>query len=225
MVNAVIFDMDGLMFDTERLGKEAWLQIGTETGFAIDEAVLSRIRGTTPAASAQVFYEQFGEAFDYPVLKARRNQLVQERIDRDGLPVKKGLETLLRTLKHSHILCAVATSSPKATLLKYLSMANITDQFQAFVTAEDVTSSKPSPECFMKAAQKLGVPYRDCLVLEDSSNGIWAAQAAGMQAICIPDLPLQDEKALDHVAAVLSSLDEVCSWLFMSSHGQPVPEE
>ena len=80
-------------------------------------------------------------------------------------------------------------------------------------------------ECFMKAAQKLGVPYRDCLVLEDSSNGIWAAQAAGMQAICIPDLPLQDEKALDHVAAVLSSLDEVCSWLFMSSHGQPVPEE
>lgn len=213
MIRAVIFDMDGLMFDTERLAKEAWIQIGQETGFPIDEQIVSQIRGATPAASALVFEKAFGKSFDYASAKQKRNKLVDQRIDKEGIPVKKGLRNLLEFLKFSEIPCAVATSSPKATLHKYLDMAGIEPYFSALICSDQVKHSKPDPECFLMAAEALGIKPADCLVLEDSANGLRAAYNAGMQSICIPDLALPDIDALSSTSAILENLDAVLAWL------------
>lgn len=217
MIQAIIFDMDGLMFDTERLAKEAWIQVGQQMGYPIDEPVIRQIRGATPQASAEVFRQAYGDGFDYPAAKALRNSLVAEIIERDGLPIKKGLIMLLNDLRKRGICCAVASSSPVKTIEKFLTMACIWEFFSVIVGAEDVCRSKPAPDCFLLAAQRMQAKREDCIVLEDSANGLYAAKAAGMRCICIPDLSVPAAAIENCGAAVLSRLDMVTGWL--QEHG------
>ena len=210
---AVIFDMDGLMFDTERLARQAWQAAGSQLGYPIDETVLSQIRGATPAASAEIFHQVFGASFDYPAARALRNTLVEQAIRRDGLPVKPGLADLLKKLREQGISTAVASASSLDAIQWYLALANLTDFFQVIVSGVDVPRSKPAPDVFLLAAARLNVTADACLVLEDSSNGLRAAKAAGMRAICIPDIALPTAEALTCAEAVLSSLAEVWPWL------------
>ena len=210
---AFIFDMDGLMFDTERLGQKAWHEVGGRLGIEIGEDILSQIRGGTAAANCEVFRRAFGPTFDYAAAKALRNELAEKDIQKHGLPVKPGLGALLRTLKAHNIPAAVASSSPRATVQRYLKMAGLAEYYRAIVGAEDSTRSKPAPDCFLLAAQRLGTAAERCLVLEDSANGLLAAKAAGMQAICIPDISLPHEEALQYAAAVLPTLADVWPWL------------
>lgn len=210
---AVIFDMDGLMFDTERLARQAWQTVGSQMGYSIDETVLSQIRGATPAASVEIFHRAFGASFDYPAARSLRNTLVEQAIRRDGLPVKPGLAGLLTELRKQGIATAVASASSLATIQWYLALSNLTDSFQTIVSGVDVPHSKPAPDVFLLAAERLNVPANACLVLEDSSNGLRAAKAAGMRAICIPDIALPTAEALTCAEVVLSSLAEVWPWL------------
>lgn len=213
MFQAVLFDMDGLMFDTERLGRDAWRQVGRELGLTISEQILRQIRGATPQASAEVFRAAFGPDFDYPAARARRLALAEKRIRAGGVPVKPGLTGLLRGLQARGVLCAVASSSPRATVERYLCLTGLTDSYAAVVGAEDITRSKPAPDSFLTAARALNVPPAACLVLEDSANGLRAARAAGMTAVCIPDLALPEPEALACAAAVLPGLDRVLPWM------------
>lgn len=155
MIKAVIFDMDGLMFDTEALAKEAWLWVGAKLGYPITEDHIARIRGSTPAASAAVFREAFGAGFDYPRAKAMRNSMVEEVIDRQGVPIKRGLVGLLEQLDRHGLKAAVASSSPRRTVEKYLALAGVSRYFSCIVGAEDVTRSKPAPDTFLLAAERL----------------------------------------------------------------------
>lgn len=205
--------MDGLMFDTERLGMEAWQQVGRRLGYNIPEEVLTRIRGATPAASAEIFHRALGASFDYAAAKRMRNELVEQRIKESGLPVKTGLTELLQTLKRQGIPAAVASSSPCAMVRRYLELVGVAAYFTAVIGAEDITRSKPAPDCFLLAASRLGVPPEGCLVLEDSANGLLAAKAARMRAICIPDIALPSMDALQSTEAVLPTLAAVWPWL------------
>lgn len=213
MISVVIFDMDGLMFDTERLAKDAWHEVGRRLGCPIGERVLARIRGATPQASAQVFREVFGDGFDYPSAKKMRNEWVERQIDQHGVPIKPGLEKLLCELQSMGIRRAVASSSPRDTVEKYLRLTKLAGFFDAVVCAEDAVRSKPFPDGFLAAARALKTQPEYCLVLEDSANGLLAARNAGMKAVCIPDLTLPDEAALSTAAAVLPSLEFVFDWL------------
>lgn len=213
MVNAVIFDMDGLMFDTEMLAKHAWLQAGIQLGVPIDEAVISQIRGSTPAASEKVFRSAYGDNFDYWKAKSLRNTLVEQYIDQNGVPVKKGLFELLNYLSSHGIKAAVASSSPITTIQKYLHLAGVAQCFQVIIGAEMVQFSKPAPDAFLLAAKALGENRRNCLVLEDSENGLIAAKRAEMQSIWIPDLSVPKQSVLAGVAASLENLSVVCQWL------------
>lgn len=103
MITAVIFDMDGLMFDTKRLARDAWHEVGRRLGFSIGEEVLTRIRGAAPKASAEVFRAAFGDGFDYPSAKEMRSKWVEEHIERHGVPVKLGLKDLLAKLTDAGI--------------------------------------------------------------------------------------------------------------------------
>ncbi|MBR2824276.1 MAG: HAD family phosphatase [Clostridia bacterium] len=210
---AVIFDMDGLMFDTERLSSQAWQAAGKRMGVDLNESVISRFRGTTPQVSRRVCLEAFGPSFDYTAARTLRTEFLEQAIRERGLPVKPGLKDLLSRLSEEGIPAAVASSSPLETIRWYLSLAEITPFFQAIVSGEEAARSKPDPDCFLLAASRLKKPAASCLVLEDSENGLLAAQAAGMRSICIPDLAMPAPEILARTEAVLPSLSEVWPWL------------
>ena len=134
---AFIFDMDGLMFDTERLSTQAWKDAGKQMGYPIDEEVISQIRGTTPKASIGVFRENYGPSFDYPTARALRNQYLEQSVRLHGLPVKPGLSELLITLSEHSIPAAVASSSPLKTIRWYLSLADMERFFQVIISGEE----------------------------------------------------------------------------------------
>lgn len=213
MIKAVIFDMDGLMFDTEALAKEAWLRVGEQLGYPITETQIAQIRGSTPAASAEIFRAAFGPNFDYPEAKALRNAMVEDTIDREGVPMKYGLVGLLEQLRRHGFPCAVASSSPRTTIEKYLAMAGLAAYYDVIVGAEDVTLSKPAPDVFLLAAERLGASPENCLVLEDSANGLHAARRAGITSVCIPDIAPPDEAVLSLAAAVFPDLSYVFDWI------------
>lgn len=219
MIQAVIFDMDGLMFDTEALAKTAWLQVGRELGYPIGEAQLAKIRGRTPAASAEVFRAAFGPAFDYPRAKARRNALVEAAIHRDGIPVKPGLPELLRQLRAEGIRTAVASGSPKQTIWEYLALAGLEKSYDVCVSAEMVPRSKPAPDVFLLASQQLGEAPGNCLVLEDSGNGLLAAAQAGIPSVCVPDLAPPEPDILALAEAVFPDLTRVYGWIEARNKG------
>ncbi|MGN0976419.1 MAG: HAD family hydrolase [Faecousia sp.] len=213
MINAVIFDMDGLMFDTEALAKTAWLQVGEQLGYPITETQIAQIRGSTPAASAEIFRSAFGPDFDYPTAKALRNAMVEDFIDQNGVPIKYGLVCLLERLRQHGFRTAVASSSPRKTIEKYLSMTGLRAYYDGIVSAEDASRSKPAPDVFLLAAERLGVPAENCLVLEDSANGLQAANCAGMVCVCIPDIAPPEHKILSLAAAVFPDLSFVYNWI------------
>lgn len=213
MIEAVIFDMDGLMFDTEALAKEAWLRVGAQLGYPITEKEIAQIRGSTPAASAEIFRAAFGPEFDYPKTKALRNAMVEHFIDQNGVPMKYGLVNLLEQLRQHGFRTAVASSSPRKTIEKYLAMAGLAAYYDEIVSAEDVTLSKPAPDVFLLAAERLGVSAENCLVLEDSANGLRAARRAEMTSVCIPDIAPPDEPVLSLAAAVFPDLSYVFDWI------------
>lgn len=193
-IKAVIFDMDGLMFDTERLMKAGWEEASREMGFTLTEYHLSQMRGGTRERSSKLFEEWFRGTVDYDQGRAIRTRYQKEYIEKHGVPLKKGLMKLLTYLKEHEIPAAVATSTPRCDASRYWDMAGVTAYIAASVCGDEVQNGKPDPEIFLTAAEKLQTPPKQCLILEDSLNGIRAAKAAGALSCMVPDLtPAVDE--------------------------------
>jgi len=194
MIRGVAFDMDGLMFDTERLVADALLDIGREEGLNIDMDLLLSCVGVNEASARAIFQARFGEGFDYDRITRLRLDRVAQRIRDEGMPVKKGLPELLKYLKEHGYAMTVATSTSKEKARWYFRVAGIDEYFDRIVTGDQVTHSKPHPETFLRAAQIMNLHPEECLACEDSYNGIRSAHAAGMACGMVPDLrPPNDE--------------------------------
>lgn len=212
-IRGVIFDMDGLMFDTERIGARAWRRVGAETGLDINEKLLSSMRGGSILAAADRFKEYFGDGIDYFKLRNAKIKYVNQEIAEKGLPIKKGLVELLTFLKVNNYGVALATSTNTREAMTFLEMAGLTTCFDAFVCGDMVTKSKPNPEIFNTAAEKLGFLTEECMVLEDSINGIHAAISGGFAAVIVPDLTEPDIELETKLYAKCESLLQVISLL------------
>ena len=193
MVSGVIFDMDGLMFDTERMWDTFWGPVCDRLGLAhppaqfyssgrglAGESLLRHVQEYFPGQDVQrlidLTWQQAAEAFTRPV------------------PCKPGLFELLGWLREHHIPCAVASSTLRAMVQRNLDNTGVTPYITAVIGGEDVHRSKPDPEAFLLAAKALGVPITECLVLEDSHNGVRAGHASGAKTVMVPDLmPVTDE--------------------------------
>ncbi|MBX3012018.1 MAG: HAD family phosphatase [Caldilineaceae bacterium] len=187
-ITAVLFDMDGLMIDTERMAQRAWQRAGAEFGFTLsDELYLQAVGRTAPATEA-LFRAGFGPTFPFEEVYARKQHYLYTAIAVDGIPTKAGLLELLDFVDQQRLAKAVATSTARVLALKKLTAAKLLTRFDTLVCGDEVPNGKPAPDIFLAAAQKLGVPPAQCVVLEDSSAGIKAAHAAGMRAIWVPDL-------------------------------------
>ena len=209
MIQGVIFDMDGLMFDTERIYQRAWIEAGRRLGAPITDEVVLRIRGRNVADSRRLFGEMFGDSVDYDAVRAIRVQLSDEAIAKEGLPPKPGLYELFDALDARGINAALATSTVREKAMQYLSLAGLTGRFAASVCGDEVTVSKPDPGIFLRAAALLGVPAEACIVLEDSPNGITAAHRANAKPVMVPDLTPPDDALRAVCAAVVPTLSDV----------------
>ncbi len=208
MIEAVIFDMDGLMVDTERLARRFWFMAFEEFGATpTDEQYLS-IVGRNAVDSTAVLREALGADFPVEECRARMRELYYAAIVESGIPVKPGLRELVDFLKAESIRYAVATSTARDITLRKLEMTNLISDFGTIVAGDEITNGKPDPEIFLKAAGLIGAAPEKTVVLEDSFNGIRAAHAAGMIPIMVPDLaqPTDEIRALTH--AVVPSLRE-----------------
>lgn len=210
-ISLVIFDMDGLMFDTERIAVDAWKYAGSVSGVDIPDKIIESIVGVNVRKSEEIFKKYYGENFPFYDVRKLKIDYSTNLIQKQGIPIKKGLLELLEFLKDKNILRAVATSTERERTLFYLSNGGLTDKFNIIVCGDEVIKSKPEPDIFLTAANKLGVDPGECIVLEDSQNGLLAASRAGMYPIFIPDIRRPSLEVMNLIYKEFESLDKVKS--------------
>ncbi len=196
--DAVIFDMDGLMIDSERVSIACWSQAAQELGLPIEDGFWLRLVGLGDRDCERLLLQHI-EAGQVAALFARCHDLYEARTHA-GLPLRPGLLELLQLLREHDIPRAVATSTRQPRASRKLAASGLLAFFDVVVTSSDVAYPKPAPDIYLLAARKLGKEPARCLALEDSPAGIRAAVGAGMTAIQVPDLvhPDEDLRALGH---------------------------
>ena len=188
MIQGVIFDMDGLMLDTEKLLVRFWCEAAKEFGYPMEEKHVLSIRSLAAKYAIPKLKGYFGEDFDYSKVRNRRLQLMNDFIDKHGIEKKKGVEELLKFLKENEYKIAVATATDLERTKRYLKRVGLLEYFDKIVCASMVENGKPEPDIYIKAAQELDLPTECCMALEDSPNGILSAYQAGCIPVMVPDL-------------------------------------
>ncbi len=208
----VIFDMDGVIFDSERAYIEAYKKLAPRYGLndaeAIHRACMDSI-GVTRVLTRQIFFSYVGREFDYE----RYRDEVGEELSRKDFDIKPGVYELFSWLRDNEIPVALASSTRWESVSRMIGGAGLTPYFDAIVCGDMVSHSKPHPEIFLTAAERLAADPADCYVIEDSYNGIRAAHAAGMHPIMVPDILQPDEEISGLAEVVLPSLNEVIVYL------------
>lgn len=217
-IKAVIFDQDGLMFDTERVSAEAWGLAGDEFNFHLEESFLCTIRGANFQDTCRKAQEAFGDSVDFLGLRNRKQEIYMKLLAERGIPVKPGLKELLHYLKEHEYKIALATASTKERTMKNLKEVGIEDYFENIITGDMVEQAKPNPELFLKSAEVLQEAPEDCVVLEDSLNGVEAGIRGGFVTIMVPDITQPDEELRGRVSYVCASLHEVRALLESLEH-------
>ncbi len=207
-VHAVVFDMDGLLVDTETVSREAMTLAARQQGAELPHELFVRMVGLNFATSGPLVAEHFGPAFDVPAFQAESTRLFRAAGEM-GVALKDGVVELLDLLDALKLPRAIATSSPHQDVDRNLGRHGLRQRFDAVVAGGDYPRSKPFPDPFLKAAEVLGVDPAYCLALEDSHNGIRAAHAAGMMAVMVPDLLEANAEMHALCVRVIESLHEV----------------
>lgn len=208
-VKAVIFDMDGLLLDTEKLLVRCWIQAANEAGFPMKLEHALSIRSLHRSFAIPYLQGLFGDAFDYRKIRSHRMELMNEHLADKAPELKKGAAELLEFLNERKIPAAVATATDYERTRDYLTRAGIFGCFDKIVCATMVERGKPEPDIYIYAAKQLGLETCECVALEDSPNGVKSAAAAGCKTIMIPDLTEPDEEMKSLAFAVARSLDGV----------------
>lgn len=210
---AVIFDMDGVIFDTERVYLEIWQSVFEKYGYKMTKELYITVMGTGRKNVIKTFLENFGD--DLPIEKMyeeKDNQLFYI-IENQGIPLKKGVKELFSMLKEKNYKIALATSAKRDRVEKQIKDKWLKESFDAIVCGDDVEKGKPSPDIFLKAAKEIDVEAKDCFVVEDSPAGIRAAFSGGMKGIHVEDLKVADEDILKYCQKSFKDLQEVKKYL------------
>lgn len=209
MIRGAVFDMDGLMFDSERLVYENWQSMMDERGYAYSLDDFKQTVGRRKNEVQRFYFGKYGDDFPYWELADEGKRRYLRQIQAEGLPVKKGLFELLDFLKEHRVKIALATSTSRATAELNLQITDTAKYFDTLVCGEDVTNGKPHPEVFLTAAERLRIPPAECAAFEDSINGILSAHAAGMVTVMVPDY-------LQPTPELLPKIDCLCEDLAQS---------
>ena len=210
MIRAVIFDMDGVLIDTEKHYNAAWCQAATEAGFPFNREHALLLRSCEAKEGEKLMQGIFGPSFDYYAIRERRRELVRERLAQYGLEKKPGVEETLRFLRAKGIKTAVATATALDITKSHLTTIGVCDLFDSIVSAKNVAHGKPEPDVYLYACEQIGERPQDCMAVEDSPNGIMAAYRAGLRTVMVPDLTQPDEELTKYLYACVNSLSDLC---------------
>lgn len=208
-MKGIIFDMDGTMFDTEIISVEAMQNVAVRYGVSVTYDDALEFLGLPSMIIREKFLQKFGQSFPYD--KYRQEKIVYQNavIQDKGVPFKPGLHELLRFAKDHDIRCAVATSTSRERTEDLLFRADLSRFFDVVICGEDVKNGKPNPDIFVLAAKRMGLTPEDCMVIEDSRNGILAASRSDAFAVLVPDLIAMSDEMHDAADMVCKDLYEV----------------
>ena len=211
--DAVVFDMDGVIFDTERVFLVCWQEIARKYGIRDIETPYLACTGTTEAKTREIMLETYGEDFPYDRYAKEASGIFHERYDGGRLPLKSGVREILDFLKDSRKKIALATSTKREYVVEELRSAGILEYFDEIVTGDMVKRSKPAPDIFLLACEKIQVRPERAYAVEDSFNGIRAAAEGNLRPIMVPDLRQPDTEIRALAEAVPESLEEAVRYL------------
>lgn len=212
-ISAVIFDMDGVIFDSERLVIECWKVVADKYGIDNIEEACFECLGINAALTKELMKKRYGETFPYDAYKKEMSAIFHSRAAGGKLPQKKGIKELLTFLKENHIPTAVASSTRREVVMRELEEGGLLPYFDRVICGDMVERSKPEPDIFLKACESLSIDAPNAYAIEDSYNGIRAAFRAGMKPIMVPDLAEPTEEMEKLACCILPSLFEVMEYL------------
>lgn len=211
MKKGAIFDMDGVLFDTERLYQESWMILAEEMGLVPNPAFPKAVCGTNGSYMLDVIRKYYPSADAQTYMQNCLDRVAQ--IVETAVPEKEGIHEILEYLHQNGVKVAVASSSPLETIEHHLKLSGIFPYFNAIVSGGQVTHGKPAPDIFLEAAARLHLPAEACYVFEDGMNGIRAGVAAGCTTVMVPDLTEPTEELYHICAAVYPNLTAVLNAL------------
>ncbi len=206
---AFIFDMDGLMLDTEHRMNQAWQKAAADFGYDFTDEMIRECVGYSMVMSEFLQKKYFGEDYPFQKIRDKKEIYYEESIKQNGIPIKNGLIPLLDLLESRHIRKAVASSTVQPYVNQRLQITHLFRRFNVIISGSEVEQVKPDPAIYHEAARKMGFDSKQCLVLEDTPVGVKAADAAGMPVILVPDQAPLPPEICAMAAGVFSSLDEV----------------
>ncbi|MEN8076164.1 HAD family phosphatase [Clostridioides difficile] len=207
-IKAVIFDMDGVIFDTEMVYLDVWSKVFEKYGYKMTKEIYSSVLGTGRENVKKVFLKHFGDELPIEDMYKEKDENLARAVD-EGVPLKDGVYEILVYLRENNYKIALATSATTERAFQQLRHANIEGFFNAIVCRDEVKETKPNPEIFLKAAEKLNVIPDECIVIEDSGAGIKSAHNAGMVGIHVVDLKEADEEILNQCYKSFNTLKEI----------------
>jgi HAD superfamily hydrolase (TIGR01509 family) len=211
-IGAVIFDMDGLLLNTETLAAQALALAGQEVGIETPQSFCESLIGVPADDCRRLLLDRYGEAAPADAFFSAATRHLHAMVDKGLLALRPGADVLLRYLERCGVPRAVATSSSREKAAHHLAAARIDHRFHAIVTRDDVARGKPHPDLYLCAAARLGVAPTRCLALEDSYNGVRAAHAAAVPVIMVPDLLPPTAEMRQLCADILPDLGAAISW-------------
>lgn len=208
MIKAAIFDMDGLLIDSERIIMQACMQAASSVGLSYSQAQYVQLIGRAAADSTRIMTEQLGGHANFSRVMQALDTLLAERDHH--YPLKPGVEALLDHYRGLGVVCSVASSSPLHHITERLRRTHLLDRFTHLTSGHEVPRGKPNPDIYLLAMHRLGLSADECIAFEDSEPGACAAIAAGLRVVVVPDLKAPGAFVREHCYRVVDSLD---AWL------------
>lgn len=212
-IRGVLFDMDGLVLDSERLYTRFWREAAHALGFPMTEAQSLGMRSLGKSLGQPYLESLFGPGVDYTILREKRIQLMDAYVAEHGIAPKPGICELLDFLDDSGIRAAITSSSPMEYIERHLSAVNLLHRFRKLCSGHEVPNGKPAPDIYLLGAGELNLKPEECLALEDSPTGVLSAYRAGCLSVMVPDLDQPDSKTQALLYARADSLTDVITLL------------
>lgn len=213
LYKSVVFDMDGVIFDSERAVMQCWEEVASRHNIPDIEKAILACTGTTMVRTREIMLNLYGADFPYDEYARESSAIFHSRYDGGRLPMKQGVKELLTFLKEHDKKIALASSTRQQVVTDELRDAGIIEYFDRIICGDMVSRSKPAPDIFLKACEELNISPSDSYAIEDSYNGIRAAHAGGLHPIMVPDLLPADEEMQSLAEIVLPSLTSVMEYL------------